>query len=434
MRTYSIITALLAGTILLTGCSGKAPSMPPMGVSSKAPEESTGVQALRDDADTYGYSSETGYYRTKLNEKDGSEIISYVDFATGQEIVLCSQLNCTHDNEACSAWIPTSQARNMIIPVGNKVVILHGGNPNFSEILGDASLAKVEIMNPDGTNRKVIYTFAPTDRVPSLPRAGFAKDDKNLYFAIESTMAGDRRLYAANVETEQISLITTMTEPEERIVGGYGRNLILEYTPDAYDFNKKGNELVTQVVRLDLETKESTPIFQHDYINVGACVEDKYILLKQDHKIYTYDLETGKVLQEEQVELNEDALWDYLQYDGFYDGKLMVRVSMKDTIQTAEGIQSERHYGIDPNTGEAIEQKRYYVTDTEELYAYAVVAETKDQFMIQVNREDVITNLPGTDGTISPNLYYVPRYAFIEKEDFWSNTGEIAPIKNDIYK
>ena len=428
-----IAALLLLGAMLLTGCGQRhsvqsTNDVPEIALPNVKETVSNGIEVLRDDPNTKGYASENGYYFPVIRESDGSENICYIDFETGQEIVLCSQLNCTHDNEACSAWIPTSQARNLIIPVGEKVIILHGGNPNFSEVLGDASLAKVEIMNPDGTDRKLIHTFAATERVPSLPRAGFAKDNKNLYFAIESTMAGDRFLYAVNIETEKVSLITTMAEPEERIVGGYGRNLILEYTPNAYDFSKKGSELITQVVRFDLETKERTPIFQHDYINVGVCVDNRYILLQQNHKIRTYDLETGKVLHEEAVELSEDVLWDYLRYDGFYGGKLMVRISMKDSIQTAEGIQTERHYGIDPKTGKAIEQKRYYVENTNDLYAYAIVAEAKDRFLIQSDTDEVIANLPRTDGVIGQDLYYVPRYAFVEKESFWNNTDEITPV------
>ena len=419
-KVVSIVSLLLLGAILLTGCGQKYENMlSPEFAPETAPAVTTGIEVLRDDT-VKDFNSSSGIYRTIYREKDGSENICYTDFATGQEIVLCSQLNCRHDSEACASWIPLSEAVIRPIPVGNKLVLLHGGNPNFAEMLGEAARAKVEIMNLDGTDRHTIHSFEATDMVPTLPRAGLARSANTLYFAIESSLAGNRTIYAANVEMEQVEPIYVMEGEEERIIGGTQDALILEYTPGAYDMGNDAKDLVTQVVKLDLNTREVTPLFKHPYQSAGACANGSYLSLQQDHMLHIYDLETGAEMASKPVVLDETFCWEDMQCKGFFGDYFLVSGTLEDW--------SVISYRINPETGEATELKWTYLDVNNYDRSSFIIAEYEDQFVIAVGEERMITVLPTLEGEKMKRGMPLMQYGLIAKEDFWNNTGEATPI------
>ena len=218
-KTCSKIAALaLAGALLLTGCGKPQGSSEPVGDVGQALVASD-VEAIWERTYPNTYNSASGSYNTELRP-DGSANICYTDFATGQKIVLCSQLNCAHDNESCSAWVNAVGGKVMPIPVGDKVVLLYAGSIYNYELFGDDTLARVEIMNADGTDRRLIHTFAATEQVAFMPFAGLARDNENLYFAIEDSQTGPgvRTIYAANVISGTVEPVYQMTHEEERLV------------------------------------------------------------------------------------------------------------------------------------------------------------------------------------------------------------------------
>lgn len=427
-------TILLSGALLLTGCHKEFGDSAPqyknepsyaIGSTAKIP---SGIEALNDD-NLDGYYSATGYYRTIKRGADGSKNICYIDFATGQEIILCSQINCKHDSEACASWTPVSQGRLMPIPVGNKLVLLHGGNPRFAEILGEDARARVEIMNLDGTDRHLIYKFEATDMVPTLPRAGLARSENTLYFAIESSLAGKRTIYAVNTDTEEVKAVYVMDGEEEQIIGGVGNHLILEYTPGSYDLSKQNEDLVTKVIKLNLDTSEVTDLFEHPYKEVGTCSDGKYISLGVDHKIHMYDLKTGAEIYTKPVELADTFAWNDMQCSGIFDGSLVVTGS--NTQDCDDNTESSRYfftYRIDPETGNASELNWEYPDVTGYPTASRIVAETNDNFMVTIGEERIGTVMPTLEGKREKTGFNVQKYGLISKENFWNNSGEITPI------
>ena len=420
-QLLAVIALLMTGGILFTSCGDeKTEAVRPESLPISA-AATNGIEALRDD-NVKDFNSSSGLYRTIYREKDGSENICYTDFATGQEIVLCSQLNCRHDSEACASWIPLSEAIIRPIPVGNKLVLLHGGNPNFAEMLGEAARARVEIMNLDGTDRHEIHAFEATDMVPTLPRAGLARSANTLYFTIESSLAGNRTIYAANVETEQVEPIYVMECEEERIIGGTQDALLLEYTPGAYDMSNDAETLVTQVIKLDLNTREVTPVFTHPFHSIGVCANGSYVSLQQDHTLHIYDLETGEEKAVRPVVLDEAFQWEYMQSGRFFDGYLLANSS---------GVDREFiSYRIDVETGEATELKWGYQDITDYPKPSFIAAEYEDRFVIAIGERRNVTMMPTMEGEIMGWGLPVTQYGLIAKEDFWNNTGEATPIIN----
>ena len=419
-KVYLAVVTVLSCVMLLTGCGQKETETSKIGdLSNVAATIPDRIEVLHDDP-VESYASASGLYRTIKREKDGSKNISYIDFASGQEIVLCSQLNCRHDSDACTSWTPVSQGQLRPIPVGNKLVLLHGGNPKFAEILGDASRARVEIMNLDGTDRHEIHAFEATDMVPTLPRAGLARSADTLYFAIESSLAGNRTIYAVNIASEQVEPIYVMEGEEERIIGGTQDALILEYTPGAYDMSNDPKDLVTQVVKLDLGTKETTALFTHPFQSVGTCANGSYLSLQQDQQLHIYDLETGAETAVRPVVLDEAFHWEYMQCSGVFDSYLLINASADDRYFIS--------YQIDTETGEANELNWTYEDYTGYPTASSIAAEYEDQFLVVTGEERKEVVMPTLEGKKMKTGSTVLQYGLISKEEFWNNTGEVIPI------
>ena len=49
--------------------------------------------------------TEDGAY-VRLTREDHSEVLAFIDYKAQTGVPLCSQANCTHSDNACTAWIP----------------------------------------------------------------------------------------------------------------------------------------------------------------------------------------------------------------------------------------------------------------------------------------------------------------------------------------
>ena len=137
------------------------------------------IRPLLDLATVDGYSTAEGFYRFVPRE-DASSNLCYIDFASGQEIYLCSQPNCAHADASCTSWYPSNLGILLPIPVGDRLVVLHGGSPSYASLIGDDALAQIEFAALDGSGRSTGIVFPSNVQITSLPRGGYAYDDENV--------------------------------------------------------------------------------------------------------------------------------------------------------------------------------------------------------------------------------------------------------------
>ena len=136
--------------------------LPPAGVG----------RALRDSQ--YGAASDAGYYDV-CRQEDGSALLTFVDHATKQQVVLCSQPNCTHDSDACPAWYSCGNALR-VYPIGGRLAVLQGGAAAGS----DGLVPGLDVMNADGSGRQTAFTFPASCWVSTLPHYHMAREVENL--------------------------------------------------------------------------------------------------------------------------------------------------------------------------------------------------------------------------------------------------------------
>ena len=323
-KRFSIVLALM---MLLTACGTHTNSATPNQDQQTENENTAAGYVTTDGMEflsyyTSGYASDTGFYRRHLRE-DSSENICYVDFATGQEIVLCNQPNCTHDSDSCNAWVSgCDQYGNIfkVIPVADKLILLRAG---WSEYLKSYP-GRVDIMNPDGTNRHTIMEFPLSTGFGDVSCGGYVRDEENLYFAAYDAETWNYTLYQINVKNETVVPICELPEEQEQIIGCTKKELVLSCTPAAGlgMIREQKKNLTTKIIRLNPVTGEKTDLFSHSACDYGTCADDKFYIVNSLNKtICTYDLIEGNLLQEVPLSDADRFNWETVTWPhGVYDG------------------------------------------------------------------------------------------------------------------
>lgn len=427
------IALCLAVAAVCSGCRSSALQIPEAEGSDHGTENSEvdKLEWLSDRAETDGYSSEYGYYRM-ISKEDCSVNLYYIDFETGQEIYLCNRPNCPHDDDSCPSWFPFSNGVMLPIPVGEKLVILHGGNPTYAQTLGEDALAKVEIADIDGGNRREVIVFSGTEQISQLPRGGLARDSQNLYFVLTDTVETVRTLYKLDTVSGTAAPVYVFGEPEEKIVAAVDDELVIAYVPGADDLTADASALKTELFRLDPETGKETALFRYPFTSQAACDGETYAVLDENGTMQTYDLRTGKLLVSNR--LKEPIDFSLSQFYGCVDGKMLVSTFvLPDEKEISLPFYGEMKYrAIDIQTGNVTELPFIYYEDSGDgIYEpapYFVAAEYGDKYMCCWKAETLVVNFPKNDGTTIELPYGVPSYAMISKKDFWNGNEDFTII------
>ena len=388
-----------------------APADPPEGTYADPADFAPAgeVEGLADRPGISGYGADTGYYSFRQRE-DASALLCYLDYATGREIVLCSQPNCTHDSDTCPAWYPFVNGLRAV-PVGDRLIVLQGGNPNYVDLLGADATPKIQVMNPDGSDRQEVFAFPASSWVSTLPRGGFARDDAYLYFTITDQSAGAnaRTLCAADGEGRVFALCA-LPEDEERIAGGDGQSLILTCMPGSSD---PDGSYTTQVRRLDLTTLQEATLFSYPADARGVCGQGAYYVLA-GNKLQSYSLTDGSLLSEAKA----DAPGAQTLY-GVYDGKLLI------SGYTDQG--EPLYYGVDTRTGARTDLPYIYRTDGSVTFGEILAAAGEDYVCI-AGAENIPVTYPAASGEEPMRASWLsPAFGLTSSGDFWAGAA-LEPI------
>lgn len=427
---------LLAGCALLFSACGKSPasaagSPPPSFSSASSAAE---VEWLNDRAK--GYCSASGMYRAIQREDQLAQNIFYTDFASGQEIYLCSQPNCTHDSESCPAWLPLSGAITRVIPVGGKVVILYGG---ISSAQGESALPQVLLMDPDGGSRKTIARFEASDMVAAMPRGGLARDGQHLYFVLHSQTDSLRTLYAVDIAAEQVLPVCQLPGEEEKILGGIGQELLLSYTPGSYNMDNKAEDLTTQFVRLDPASGTVTPLFSRPYLeDFLGCAGGKAYLLDSAGTLRSFDLQTGALAAELQTDLPKEVLAGFpMPQMGIFEGKaLLCRQLPLEDLENTEPLSSIAYCAVDLATGQSTRLPYTFFSEYGGELPCAVLGQDGTRFLLESGQTTISTAQPNSlsessgaeSGKFVKAESTLTLCSLMDKADFWAGSGSAAAV------
>lgn len=131
-----------------------------------------------------GCGTDEGYYSVQSNVAGGEyNCITYVDYATRQEVILCSDSSCKHDSERCTSVLPREwdwsgemffykdHLYYLVSDLDNEGVISAGvshSENGYSNEPINIITPQLYRMNPDGTGRELVYKFGANELVESF--------------------------------------------------------------------------------------------------------------------------------------------------------------------------------------------------------------------------------------------------------------------------
>ena len=383
-----------------------------------------------------GCGTQSGFYYLTLGAgrladgRDGHHLM-YMDYATRQEVYLCSDPSCGHNTADCTSVFPTDEFQHnnvMLFTIGGKLymlvsqpdqegVVVMGSSGGASTQSGRAELYR---MNADGTGRRKIYTFGANLTVENFA----AGDGGGLYFItkkVSTTSDGgstyftatDRKLVRLDLATGKLSTVCGMDFGDYvdwSPAGVRGRELILT----GIDF---GRAVTSQ------EMKDDRGLYD------SAC-----------HVFAALDVDTGKLRELYRVKRPKSQSWAldgetlYYAVDG--SGEILAvsladgreRVLCKTSHNSIWGIvggmlytweYGDGFYFIDPADGSI---SRCGLKNKTVGTHIEIVAEAGDRVLVIYDCDATVSK----DGSFSTRGNY---YALISLADLAAGRENYAPIK-----
>ncbi len=384
--------------------------------------------------------TENGYYYLTLEEErltDGRHArhLMYMDFATRQEIYLCSDASCTHDTADCASVFPSdefSYSTALFVWHDSLYILSKEQDRDGSAvvgILGESSGPAVEASPTalyraglDGTDREKVYAFDADLTVEDLVLG----DESGLYFVTKkvTTQQSDGSTYLTSSERKLVRLdpssgketpllsLNLGNDVDWDIMACTGRKLVLfgidfgrqvsaeeRHADDRTLYDTASDVFMT----LNVDTGAYSEIY-HVYApksrSYAADQDHLYYSVDGDGRITSVDLVTG--VQKTLCEISQDAIW------GMAGGRLYTRDGSDQTL-----------YFIDTDTGEI---SHCGLVEKSTGFSLQIIASAGDQVLV-IYDSDVT---PKSDGSFTVHGY---RYALISREDLFHGRDGFLPIQ-----
>lgn len=343
----------------------------------------TGGLRLLTSENAKGCYTEQGYYyltfdSVKLADGNYASHLMYMDFASMQEIYLCSNTGCNHDTQDCPSvilWddIPTASSLPFVWQDGLYILSKYpdnDGSMSFSAFIGgdessiagsEGSCAVLYRANLDGTDRKAVYSFESSAVLEDLVMG----DEEQLYLVIKEISAekdgqntyynsSERRLVSLEPSSGKLTDICSLDFNDSiswHIQGCYGRTLVLEGTDygrqitneemfgddDVYGELYENSRQVFATLALD--NPQPVIRYRQDNKNINSSIIDGnmlYVSGNGDGAVRCVDLSTGV----EQVICSRNG------------GSYYLYQKIGDKLCCEENIGDYAFSYIDVNTGE----------------------------------------------------------------------------------
>lgn len=450
---------LLCGMSVLCGCgkseTDRQESVGNKGIQTVIQPENKGENAGRvkegelkalitlENSNYAACSTPEGYYyitEDLVELKDGSwgSHIMYVDFASGQEVFLCSDTGCTHNEESCTAVLSDEE----FVPLSCKIFVWNGKlyilNKDYDEdgsvvidfeggaVAAESRPSVLYQMNPDGTGRKKVYTFEEGVILEDLVIAGA----KELYFAAKKletakegtavmTTASERKLIKLDMEkgkTEDIFSLNTEQGISYKVTGCFENCLVLEGT--AYENGDSGEWDMEQeewkelyrksknvIAVYDLAENQCNQVYQLENTKLHSTTNQEgilYVSKENSGEIQSVDLKTGEAAV--LASLNQNSI--------------IGKTSDKLICQNWDTQKDASLYFVDLKSGEV---SHCGLVNLCNGWPLEIVCEAGEEFMVIYDYEAEAYG----DGS-----YEIYRYQFgmIKKQDLYAGKNEFRPV------
>lgn len=286
----------------------------------------------------YAYcNTDDGYYyisEKSVELKDGSwgTHIMYMDFATGQEVYLCSDTGCSHDKKSCTAMLSedefTLHSCRIFAWNGNLYLLdkdYDNDGTTMIDLMGGQAVqaetrpAVLYKINPDGTNRQKVCTFADGLTLEDT----ILSTNENLYFVTKKletnidgnttvTTSTERNIVQFTPSNNQFKTIASLDTDNDifwNIIGCYDNSIVLEGISYANgdsgsadmsqtEWQEMYSKSKTVFAALDLNSKKLTDVYQMKNTGIHSSTTNDGVLYISDNSsqdILAIDLRNGNI-------------------------------------------------------------------------------------------------------------------------------------------
>ena len=455
----AVIAALLC---LLCACGGPASPGPDGGnaFSSEAPGLTAGTAGSGGDLIPLSRGTDKGCYT--MGEKDGNLLLCYVDYDLAMETPLCAQPSCSHDSDACTAFVePEKGAWNPWTGDGSAI---------FFQMIGrETGSGEIWTADADGSNRRILVPRTSGAGIPLL----IAEDGAFLYYFYTFEPDCEENEQLPEMEWRLARVPLQGGESEELFTWeGYGTGTFYEF------LGVSGREIAiyrsdcSDPVALALAVPEDTPPEEFDAVVDALLERQKQII--NDESIVLFNVDTGAQRKLDGWTRNfrsegRSFLWEngklywcsekthgpihWLDMDG-QSGELSAmpeKINDEDPIYTlcrvVQGKLLADCYGFKADTcsrwaidlsgdsadgnpaGSAEALALRYVHDVSER-PVRIEAQGEAGLLVQYEETaEYSTGFYEDDGTPRTNLSVTSRYGMISYEDYFANRPNYRPVE-----
>ena len=386
MKRSQVSALALAVTMTLAGCAVSPAEDSSGTVQFTALQQSSGWN--------YGGGGPEGFYSVSAQcREDGSTNLLYLDYATMQQIPLCSQPNCSHDTDACTSYLPYSAGGILCSVVGEQLVLVFPGNLCLGDTGTDTVLPHIETMGLDGSDRKTTVTLGANQEI-SRP---LVTDGQFLYTRLNTTTQD------GNTTAQLVRMDPAGGEPEalcdlnqEWLRGGAGSRLILWDADQTY-------------TAYGPATGERAVLYQAEDALIYSNLFDSTLAYLQDGVFHLKDLTTGE----------DTTLGGYRVSEEEKTGLSILDADEEHLIFRLETADSSTCFML---TGDQAPQpwNLVYTASDMTMPYERVTAVGDDQYLVVTGQ----TAPQGSD--LQANPYAVtgaPQYRLMSQADYWNSTA-----------
>lgn len=396
-----LFAAAFAACLLLAGCAAPGPE-------AEAPAAKGDAIRYLSSNLPYGSGNEAGYYYFAKDE-NGNSLLRVVDYATLQDVPLCSQPNCAHGDETCPAWFAWGGTEPSVLASDDALYILFPGAPWDGwafETYGEKALPRILKCNTDGSGRQELARFGASEAFASMPAA----DGQNLYIILaDYSSAGGpvEKIVTIGLATGAASADEAVQRAELRIVGAWGRELIL-----------RSGTGRNYYAAYNVDTKELRDLGSTD--STAVVFEGSLCFLDEaTGAIRTVSVEDGGVT-ELATDLPEQASPQWAMLAG---------VTEQGYVVQASGEEGYHNWLVDFE-GRAVRQE-LQAESTEErdhMRMLEIFARQGEDYLVSPSRSFHTVLTPGPNGATYGEDVVDYAFALISAKNFWSGTPNYRAV------
>ncbi len=188
-RKWRGVSGILCAVLLLTACGAQPSETGPHSEPDSAPNQiespirQTAQGTLRffgqtGNALSMGCGAQAGFYYWNETANDHA-LLYYIDYTSKTNTPLCARPECSHSDNACTAWLGWRGGYPQLAANDAQLVLAYSNtDARYQEQYGSEALAHIDIAQPDGSGRRTLAALGANEDI----QAGIACDDTALYF------------------------------------------------------------------------------------------------------------------------------------------------------------------------------------------------------------------------------------------------------------